>query len=109
MNLTAKFPKAQEKSSEVINRETSPILQAVAHALADGCCGLPEPNGECCMTDRARSVFAALEAAGGPSLAQCEAWARGDYLIVAQDGKLIKLELRQTPCYGIGVASEAPS
>jgi hypothetical protein len=75
----------------------SKILQAVALAMADNCCcGLLEPNGECCMSDRARDVFAALEDAGGPSLAQCEGLAAGS------------LELRQSPCYEDGVVTEPP-
>lgn len=52
------------------------ILQAVAIALAgDCCCQIYDDDGSCCMTDKAKEVFAAMEAAGGPSLADCEAFA----------------------------------
>jgi hypothetical protein len=53
------------------------ILESVADALADGCCQM-FTNGECCMSDRAREMFTAMNQVGGPSLEECEAIARGD-------------------------------
>lgn len=63
----------------------SSVLAAAANACAgeDGCCGcFDDPSKECCMTDRARAVFDLVEAAGGPSLAQCEAIAEGALAVV---------------------------
>jgi len=61
---------------------TSDILQAVAQHLAnDACCGITE-GGECCMTPQAREVFTAMNRLGGPSLAECEAIARGEVKLV---------------------------
>lgn len=62
------------------------VLAAAADACAgeDGCCGcFDDKTKECCMTPQAREVFARIEAAGGPSLAQCEAISRGE-LVVAK-------------------------
>jgi hypothetical protein len=52
------------------------VLQAVAMALSgDCCCQEFNDDGTCCMTEKAIEVFAAMERAGGPSLADCEAFA----------------------------------
>jgi hypothetical protein len=62
------------------------VLEAAAVACAgedNGCCDVREPGGECCMTDQARFVFKMIEAAGGPSLEEIEAIARGE-LVVAR-------------------------
>jgi hypothetical protein len=62
------------------------VLEAAAAACAgeeNGCCDVREPGEPCCMTDRARFVFKMIEAAGGPSLEQIEAIARGE-LVVAR-------------------------
>jgi hypothetical protein len=56
----------------------SAVLQAAAMAMAgDCCCGLRDNDGMCRMSDRARDVFAAVAAIGGPTLEQCEAIASG--------------------------------
>lgn len=49
----------------------------MAMAGEDGCCSQRGDSAECCMSDRAREVFAAIESAGGPSLEQIERIARG--------------------------------
>ncbi len=53
------------------------LLQAVAKALAgeDGCCCLWDIDGRCCMTDKARAVFAKIEECTGISLAMLESLA----------------------------------
>ncbi len=51
------------------------VLEAAANTCAgeDGCCQcFDDETAECCMTDQARKVFEAIEAAGGPSLEQIE-------------------------------------
>lgn len=62
------------------------VLAAAAMACAgEGqCCQVLNEDGTCCMTERTREIFAAIELAGGPSLEQCEAIARGDLWIVAR-------------------------
>jgi hypothetical protein len=58
------------------------ILEAAAMAMAgDCCCGLRNDDGTCCFSDRARDVFAAIAEAGGPTLDECEAIARGDAVV----------------------------
>lgn len=59
------------------------VLAAVADACAgqDGCCACVEEGEPCCMTDQAREVFKQMEKAGGPSLDQCEAIARGELVV----------------------------
>jgi len=46
------------------------LLQAVAQTLAseNGCCGLWNHDGRCCMTDRARAVFDVIGARTGLTL-----------------------------------------
>lgn len=63
------------------NRRES-VLDAACMGMADGCCNVREPNGECCMAERIREQFHLIEAAGGPSLEQCEALARGELVLV---------------------------
>lgn len=62
------------------------VLEAAAVGCAgeeSGCCDVREAGEPCCMTDTARYVFEMIEAAGGPSLEQCEAIAKGDMVVVA--------------------------
>jgi hypothetical protein len=61
------------------------LLQVVAKAMAgeNGCCGLWDPDGRCCMTASAKRVFAAIADYGGPTLKECEAVARGDARVMA--------------------------
>lgn len=68
----------------------SSVLAAVADACAgeNGCCHCVPAGEPCCMTDRARAVFVMIEAAGGPSLAQCEAIARGEMEVVTKRERL---------------------
>jgi hypothetical protein len=71
------------------------VLEAAAAACAgedDGCCEVREPGEPCCMTEKARLVFKMIEAAGGPSLEQIEAIARGELFIAS----LTALTLAQT-------------
>jgi hypothetical protein len=68
---------------------TNTVLQAAAMAMAgDCCCGLFNQNGECCMSDRARELFAAIAKVGGPTLEQCEAVARGDAKVIICENNL---------------------
>lgn len=60
------------------------VLAAAANACAgeDGCCQCyDDETKECCMTDNARRVFELVAAAGGPTLEQCEAIARGELFV----------------------------
>jgi hypothetical protein len=59
------------------------VLQAAAVGAAgeDGCCMLGD-DGQCCMQDNARFIFEHIAAAGGPTLEQCEALARGEFVLV---------------------------
>lgn len=60
------------------------VLAAVAVACAgeDGCCRcFDDDTKTCCMTDQARRVFDLMAAAGGPTLEQCEAIARGEMIV----------------------------
>lgn len=58
------------------------VLEAAAHALAGGDCCTFTTDGECCMSERARQLFAAMNEVGGPSLEECEAIARGEVELV---------------------------
>ena len=59
------------------------VLAAAADACSgeDGCYQCVEPGEPCCMTDMARKVFEQIALAGGPTLEQCEAIARGEILL----------------------------
>jgi hypothetical protein len=63
------------------NGWASVLEAACSGASADGCCDLREPNGECCMAASVREQFRLIETAGGPSLEQCEAIARGELVL----------------------------
>jgi len=65
------------------------ILESAADALADGCCCLMFTNGECCMSARAREVFTAINRAGGPSLEECEAIARGEITLTRKQPRTV--------------------
>jgi hypothetical protein len=71
------------------------VLEAAAMALAgDCCCGIRNDDGTCCFSDRAREVFAAISAAGGPTLDECEAIARGDAVVSkARQGDMTRKEV----------------
>lgn len=58
------------------------VLAAAAHALAGGDCCTFTTDGECCMSERARQLFTAMNEVGGPSLEECEAIARGEVKLV---------------------------
>lgn len=58
------------------------VLEAAAQAMSEGCC-LMFQNGECCMSERARQLFTAINEVGGPSLEECEAIARGEAKLVS--------------------------
>lgn len=58
------------------------VLEAACSGASDGCCDVRELNGECCMAAGVREQFRLIEAAGGPSLEQCEALACGELVIV---------------------------
>lgn len=61
------------------------VLEATAIAMAgDCCCNIRNDDGTCCMSDRARDVFAAMATVGGPTLDQCEAIARGDAVVTTR-------------------------
>ncbi len=59
------------------------VLEAVANACAgeDGCIQCVDDGAACCMTDMARECFRLMAAAGGPTLDQCEAIARGEMVV----------------------------
>lgn len=58
------------------------VLQAACDAMADGCCQVFNADGTCCMSESVKEMFTLIEAAGGPSLAQCEAIVDGKMKIV---------------------------
>jgi len=64
------------------------ILEAAADAMADGCCQIFQ-DGECCMSGRAREVFTAINRAGGPSLEECEAIARGEITLTRKQPRTV--------------------
>lgn len=66
------------------NNGWSSVLEAAAIGAAgedSGCCQVYNADGSCCMTENARYIFKLIDAAGGPSLEQCEALARGDLIL----------------------------
>ena len=49
------------KISVIADRE---VVEAMAEALADGCCQIRDGDGACCMVSRATQIVADLEAGG---------------------------------------------
>lgn len=72
------------------------VLRAVIGDDNGGCCGCVDEEEECCMAEDARRVFAAIESAGGPSLAQMQAMADSNLTLAENERYALALDAART-------------